>query len=199
MNIKITPGMTAGGTKFTPQQWAEAGVQLATGQSREMQVARGMIVLSYAPVVKTASAPIRLGMAYRKNPALMILANHATRGSVRSAAGAMLTGSKAIRYAGYIQMTLNPLLTYKYAKKGDYKRAAMTYFGPPGTVWVYNRTTRQYEKESIVQPKVVKKPIRRGKMPSEMPADQKRRLRRMGLRWCRKHGRYDRCSLRERR
>ena len=66
MNIKITPGMTAGGTQFTPQQWAEAGVQLATGESRQMQLARGMIVLSYAPVAMSASAPIRLGLAYRK-------------------------------------------------------------------------------------------------------------------------------------
>lgn len=194
MNIKITPGMTAGGSQFTPQQWAKAGTELATGQSREMQVARGAIVLAYAPLAMTASAPIRLGLAYRKNPALMILANHASRGAVRSAAGAMLTGSKAIRYAGYIQMTLNPLLTYRYAKKGDYKRAALTYFGPPGTVWVYNRATRQYEKKSTKQPEVVKTSRRRGKMPSEMPADQKRRLRRMGLTWCRRHGRYDRCK-----
>ena len=158
-----------------------------------------MIVFAQAPVALSASAPIRLALAYKRNPALMILANHARSGAVRSAAGAMLTGSKAIRYAGYIQMTLNPLLTYKYAKKGDYKRAALTYFGPPGTVWVYNRITRQYEKKSIEQPQVVKKPKSRGKKPSEMSADQKRRLRRMGLRWCRKHNRYDRCSLRERR
>lgn len=192
MNIKITPGMTAGGTKFTPQDWAYAAKQLAFGQSTEMKVARGAIVLAYAPVAASATAPIRLGLAYRRNPALMILANHASRGSVRSAAGAMLTGSKAIRYAGYIQMTLNPLLTYKYARKGDYKRAALTYFGPPGTVWVYNRTARQYERKSTEQPAVVK-PVKKAKMPSQIPAAQKRRMWRMGLRWCKRHGRYDRC------
>lgn len=34
--------------------------------------------------------------------------------------------------------------------------------------------------------------------PSKMSNAQKMRLWRMGLRWCKTHGRYDRCSLRER-
>ena len=84
MNIKITPGMTAGGTQFTPQQWAEAGKQIAFGQDTHSQVARGMIVFAQAPVALSASAPIRLALAYKRNPALMILANHARSGAARS-------------------------------------------------------------------------------------------------------------------
>lgn len=38
------------------------------------------------------------------------------------------------------------------------------------------------------------KPKPSKKRPSQMPSAQKKRLWRMGLTWCRKHQRYDRCS-----
>ena len=194
--------MTFGGTQYTPQQWVEAAKTLAFSEETEYQVMRTYIGFLYGGValsgLSSATAGIRLGIAYKRSPVLMILANHARSGAVRSAAGAMLQGSKAIRYAGYIQMSLNPLMTYKYARRGDYKRAALNYYGPPGTVWVYNKMTRQYEKDTK-QPSVVK-PIRKPKTkkPSKISEAQKKRMWRMGLRWCKKHQRYDRCSLRGR-
>ncbi len=202
MNIKITPAMTHGGTQFTPQQWGEAAKSLAFSEEPEYKAMRTYVSLLYGGValrgLMSATAGVRLGLAYYRSPALMILANHARSGAVRTAAGAMLQGSKAIRYAGYIQTAINPLMTYKYARRGDYKRAALNYYGPVGTVWVYNRITRQYEKETK-QPLVVK-PSRRPKTkkPSKISEAQKKRMWRMGLRWCKTHQRYDRCSLRGR-
>ncbi len=92
--------------------------------------------------------------------------------------------------------------TSKLVYDGEYKRAALQWWGPPGTLLIYERMTAKPGRSSspvTLQPKVVQsKPKKTGKKPSKMPAAQKKRLWRMGLRWCRKHGRYDKCSSRAR-
>ena len=202
MQIIPSQALSFGSEKAYFDAWGTAAGDIVYGRTPEGEFARTAIVTAWGGLAvgsaMKATAGIRLGMSYYRNPALMILANHARSGAVRSAAGAMLQGSKAIRYAGYIQMSLNPLMTYKYARRGDYRRAALNYFGPVGTVWVYNKMTRQYEKDTK-QPSVVK-PIRKlkTKKPSKISEAQKKRMWRMGLRWCKKHQRYDRCSLRGR-
>ena len=92
--------------------------------------------------------------------------------------------------------------TSKLVYDGEYKRAALQWWGPPGSLLIYERMTGKPGQSSshiTLQPKVVQsKPKKSGKKPSKMPAAQKKRLWRMGLRWCRKHGRYDKCSSRAR-
>lgn len=203
LNIQITPGMTHGGSQFTPQQWGEGLKTLAFSNEPEHVAVRTYIGLLYGGVaLKAIPSGVKLGLAYRRNPVLMILANHAKHAGVRFGATAMLQGSKAIRYAGYVQMSISPLMTYKYVKRGDYTRAALAYYGPPGTVWAYNKMTQQYEKTGETSQKPVRSTtsrVRPGKKPSQISSAQKKRMWRMGLRWCKKHNRYDRCSLRARR
>jgi hypothetical protein len=91
--------------------------------------------------------------------------------------------------------------TSKLAYDGEYKEAALQWFGPPGSLLIYERMTSkpgQSFRPTTLQPKVVQSKPKPGKKPSKMPAVQKKRLWRMGLRWCRKHGRYDKCSSRAR-
>ena len=92
--------------------------------------------------------------------------------------------------------------TSKLVYDGEYKKAALQWWGPPGSLLIYEQMTAkpgQLSSPTTIQPKVVQsKPKKTGKKPSKMPADQKKRLWRMGLRWCRKHGRYDKCSSRAR-
>lgn len=196
--------MTQGGSQFTPKQWGQALQTLAFSDKPEHQATRLYIGLLYGGVAyKAIPAGVKLGLSYRRNPVLMILANHAKNAGVRFGATAMLQGSKALRYANYVQMSISPLMTYKYVKRGDYKRAALAYYGPPGSVWVYNQTTRQYENTGQTTQKPVRSTSRRverpPKKPSKISSAQKKRMWRMGLRWCKKHNRYDRCSLRARR
>lgn len=196
--------MTHGGSQFTPEQWVEGAKTLAFSDEPEYQAARLYIGLLYGgTAVKAIPKGVSLAYSYRRAPILTLLANHASSGGVRFAAASMLQGSKAIRYAGFVQASISPFMTYKYASRGDYRRAALAYFGPPGTVWVYNKVTKQYEKqpESTSKSERSSKTVRPGekKKPSKISSAQKKRMWRMGLRWCKKHNRYDRCSLRARR
>ena len=180
LNIRITPGMTHGGRQFTPQQWGEAAKTLALSDKPEHQAARLYIGLLYGgTAVKAIPKSVSLAYSYRKAPVLTILANHASSGGVRFAARAALQGSKAVRYAGYVQASISPLMTYKYAKRGDYRRAALSYFGPPGTVWLYNKTLKQYEKQPESSSKSVQtsKTVKSGKKkPSQISSAQKKRM-----------------------
>lgn len=208
--MQIRPSMTHGGSQFTPDQWATAATDIVLGRSTEGRVARGMITLAWGGLaVGSAYGAIgttgRIALAVRRNPVLYVLANHGRNGALRAMARIALGGSKVLRYAGYVQFSISPLMTYKYLKRGDYRRAALNYYGPPGTVWVYNRLSQTYEKKSK-QPEVVKRSKQitksrrskssQGKTPSQMPDFQKKRLWRMGLRWCNRHGRYDYCNRR---
>lgn len=163
----------------------------------------------------------RLALSYYRAPVLTLLANHARSGTVRWAARASLGVSRTARYAGYAASIVNPFMTYKYLRREDYTRAAISYYGPPGTVWVYNRALGIFEKSSRQpyatrdmpssrkvdgwNPKELSDP--RDKFPArtkvvkkskKMSKVQRNRLWRMGLRWCPRHKRYDKCSLRAR-
>lgn len=148
---------------------------------------------------RTAGA--RLAMSYYRAPILTLAANHARSGTVRWAARSTLGVSRGARYAGYAAAIMNPFMTYKYLRRGDYTRAAISFYGPPGTVWVYNRALGIFEKDTR-QPYAARsmpssKP-RDSKMKKKMSKEQRNRLWRMGLRWCPRHKRYDKCSLRAR-
>lgn len=112
-----------------------------------------------------------------------------------------------------------------YLAEGDLKRSALSAFGPMGSVLLYNYMTNDSSKVEILDPYsqiAVPTNIRQmerirssgsaaqgwkpaprskrasGRKPSQIPAKQKKRMWRMGLRWCKKHQRYDKCSLRAR-
>lgn len=89
----------------------------------------------------------------------------------------------------------------KMAYDGQYTKAAIQWWGPPGSLLIYERMKGKpghSTKTPALQPPVVQSKPKSGKKPSKMPAAQKKRLWRMGLRWCRTHGRYDRCTSRAR-
>jgi hypothetical protein len=92
--------------------------------------------------------------------------------------------------------------TTKLLYDGQYAEAAVSWWGPPGSLLVYERMKGKPGHSTMSPTKQLQvektKPKKSGKKPSKMPAAQKKRLWRMGLRWCRSHGRYDRCSSRVR-
>ena len=153
------------------------------------------------------SAAVRLAISYGRKPMLTIAANHAKSGIVRAAARGGLGVSKVYGMAVLASSIANPFMSIKYAMRGDLKRAALAHYGPPGAVWVYNRREQRMERDdreairSVGQPSNL--PTRTttpGKLKKnkKMSQKQKNRLWRMGLRWCPKHKRYDKCSLRAR-
>ena len=106
---------------------------------------------------------------------------------------------------GKVLSKVTTIETGKLLLDGQYTKAGLVWFGPPGSLLAYEKYKGKPDKGQVqpatVQPTVVEsktKPAPSKKKPSKMSAKQKKRLWRMGLRWCRKHNRYDRCSLRER-
>lgn len=148
-----------------------------------------------------ATAPLRSGMTWVRHPIAKYLSVYQAGTRIGTGARIYLQASKGLRYVNYAAFAMNPLATYHYLRAEEYDKAMIQYFGPVGSVWIYNKFTESSNVKTK-QPVVVKttrKPTRgRGKKPSKMSENQKRRLWRMGLRWCRKHNRYDRCSLRAR-
>lgn len=146
--------------------------------------------------VLSATASGRLWYSYWRSPVATVLRHHGRTALIRGAASASLVGAKAYRYAGYYQFYKQPFATIHYIREGEYEKAMIQYFGPIGSVFIYNKY--QESRKTTVKPDPPRR-IRPSRKPSEIPKNQKMRLWRMGLRWCRQHGRYDRCSLRARR
>ncbi len=148
--------------------------------------------------VLSATATGRLWYSYWRSPVATVLKHHGRTAFIRGSAGAWLLGAKAYRYAGYYQFYKQPFATYHYLREGEYEKAMIQYFGPIGSVFVYNKY-QESRKSSEIRVEVKQtRSSRKPSKPSKVPKKQKMRLWRMGLRWCRQHGRYDRCSLRAR-
>lgn len=152
------------------------------------------------------TAAVRLAISYSRKPMLTIAANHARSGIVRAAARGGLGVSKAYGLTVLASRIANPFMSIKYAMRGDLKRAALAHYGPPGAVWVYNRHEQRMERTDRDAFRSVSVPSSKssrttssGKIKKKkISQKQKNRLWRMGLRWCPKHKRYDKCSLRAR-
>ncbi len=142
-----------------------------------------------------STSAIRLGLSYYRSPLPTLLAYEGRSAFARASGRAILLSGRAYRYAGYYQFLSNPFATLKYLKEGEYAKAMIQYFGPVGSVFVYNKFTGS---QKTTEKRVVPRQTRKSRKPSQIPKKQKMRLWRMGLRWCRQHGRYDRCSLRAR-
>ncbi len=106
---------------------------------------------------------------------------------------------------GKILSKVTTIETGRLLLDGQYTKAGLVWFGPPGSLLAYEKYKGKPDKGKVlpatIQPTVVElktKPAPSKKKPSKMSAKQKKRLWRMGLRWCRVHNRYDRCSLRAR-
>ena len=95
---------------------------------------------------------------------------------------------------GRILSKVTTIETGKLVLDGQYTKAGLVWFGPPGSLLAYERYKGKPDKGQVqpatIQPAVVEsgtKPAPSKKKPSKMSAKQKKRLWRMGLRWCRKH------------
>lgn len=211
MMIKIEPSM------FNPSKdrdpvtvHREAAREFFYGQSQEAKAARTISLLAGTafiggPVVgrvATFTKPVRNVLTWIKHPIAKTLATQTNYKSVQMGARAYLGGMKAIRYTGYVAAVYSPFETYRYLTEGDYKRAALQWYGPPGTVYMYNHLTmepinssaRMEEIKQLSKPQKKAKPSSSKTNKSSMTAKQRRRLNRMGLRYCPTHRRYDRCT-----
>jgi hypothetical protein len=193
------------------------GVQSSNpGEARDaardsLAIAGFAVGLGYAaPIVAGyygRTAAVRLAISYGRKPILTIAANHAKSGIVRAAARGGLGVSKVYGLAVATSSILNPFMSVKYAMRGDLKRAALAHYGPPGAVWLYNRREQRMERHERTAFRSVSVPSSKSsrttssgkpKKKKRISREQKNRLWRMGLRWCPKHKRYDKCSLRAR-
>ena len=151
-----------------------------------------------------ATAPIRGAMTWVRHPVAKYFAVYRSSTTLGRGSKLYLQASKGLRYANYVAFAMNPLATYHYMKNGEYDKAMVQYFGPIGSVWVYTklRPEPQGIKELQAGGPQARTRLRedtRTRRPGKMPEKQRMRLWRMGLRWCKQHKRYDRCSLRARR
>lgn len=179
------------------------------GQAPEQKAARTISIVAasvfiggpFVSRISTATRPARNIMTWIRHPIAKHLATKSNYRSVQLGAQAYLAGMKAIRYASYGAAVYSPFETYRYMKEGDYKRAALQWYGPPGTVYVYNELTmepvnsqaRMAELKQLSKPGKVDQSSTKKTKKSTMTAKQRRRLNRMGLRYCPIHRRYDRC------
>ncbi len=207
--------LTSMGQHFSPFVSPMSGVAGGNPSSRQawqvkQTTAAVALTMLAAPIVGSAyssTAGVRLALSYHKRPALTILANHAKSGIVRAAARGGLGVSKGYGLLVLASTVANPFMAIKYAMRGDLKRAALAHYGPPGAVWVYNRREQRMERtdrDAFRSVSVSSSKSSRTTSPGtlkkkkKMSQVQKNRLWRMGLRWCPKHKRYDKCSLRAR-
>ena len=136
--------------------------------------------------------PARVALSWIRHPVANYARVYGGKYTAR-AASAYLATSKGVRYVGYAALVADPFVTYHYYRKGEYDKAIISHFGPPGAVYIYGKLV---ESERTIEPQVVQS--KSAKKP-KMSEKQRMRLWRMGLRWCKRHKRYDRCSLRARR
>lgn len=212
MNIQITPGMTQGGKQFTTEQWGEAGLDIALGRTPEGRLARGMITTALAVIpaarIYQVSRPARYALTWIRHPIANYLARYRGWTWLGTGAKYYLHAGKGYRYANYVAFAYSPFATYRYLKADEYEKAMIQYFGPLGGVYVYEKFIEKPSKDTVADRKVIGVESVRPdksltqelpkKTTSKMPQAQRMRLWRMGLRWCKKHNRYDRCSLRAR-
>ena len=204
-----------------------------TMESRYMVAEGGLTIVSlgiggagYAKVA-AKTKPARNLYSWVKHP----IANYLSRAGidyVSRGASIYLKTSKVYRRISLAAFLANPLATIYYIRKGEYDKAVISHYGPPGSVWIYNRLKPGDPGHTLIEIERTRTPydgfgsivslkgdhtlgkIAQGsktvysvkpvaKKPSKMPQKQKMRLWRMGLRWCKKHQRYDKCSLRPRR
>tara|TARA_B100000700_G_scaffold237009_1_gene263105 strand:- start:473 stop:1114 length:642 start_codon:yes stop_codon:yes gene_type:complete len=212
MNIQITPGMTHGGTQFTTEQWGEAALDIALGRTEEGRVVRNisLAALSLFPAVRIlrATKPARYALSWIRHPVANYLARYRGWTWLGTGAKYYLHANKGYRYANYVAFAYSPFATYHYLKADEYEKAMIQLFGPLGGVYVYEKYIEKPSKGSVLDQKMIGVGLGRPdrsltqeslkKTSSKMPQAQRMRLWRMGLRWCKKHNRYDRCSLRAR-
>lgn len=146
--------------------------------------------------------PARVVLSWVAHPLANLLSAHGRTAPIRYGAKFYLQASKAYRYSNYVAFAYSPFATFHYLKAGEHEKAMIHYFGPPGSVHIYEKFFEQTESMDTVAPgKPIRRLPRKGapkEKPVKMPQAQRMRLWRMGLRWCKKHNRYDRCSLRAR-
>ena len=180
-----------------PGEGKEAAIQA-------LEIAALGVTLGYgglaAGSLAARTAGLRSGMSWVRHPIAKTVQLVYEGQRIGRVATIYLQASRGLRYANYAAFAMNPLATYHYLKGGEYDKAMIQYFGPIGSVWVYNKY-QESQKVSLSSskrsPQGKKKSTKKSK-PKKMSAKQKKRLWRMGLRWCNKHRRYDKCSLRER-
>lgn len=154
-----------------------------------------------------ATAGIRGAMTWVRNPVAKYLSVYRAGTLLGTSAKMYLHTSKGIRYLNYVAFAMNPLATYHYIKSDEYDKAMIQYFGPVGSVWIYNKYTESRGKGGGPQARTRLREDTRTRRPgtkrtskkAKIPEKQRMRMWRMGLRWCKQHKRYDRCSLRARR
>ena len=146
-----------------------------------------------------ATAPIRGAMTWVRHPVAKYLAVYRSGTALGRGATMYLQASKGLRYANYVAFAMNPLATYHYLKNEEYDKAMIQYFGPIGSVYIYNKFTESRGKGGGPEARTRLREDTRTRRPGKMPEKQRMRMWRMGLRWCKQHKRYDRCSLRARR
>ena len=180
----ISPSLEIVPRPGTPEFWATLAVAAVGGYTMHV------------------TGPARVIVSWVRNPLANLLSTQGRTAAIRFGANFYLQASKAYRYTNYVAFAYSPFATFHYLKAGEHEKAMIHYFGPPGSVMIYEKFFEQAESNGTVTPG---KPPRQlpgsgdpKEKPAKMPQAQRMRLWRMGLRWCKKHNRYDRCSLRAR-
>ena len=140
-------------------------------------------------------------LSWMRHPIANYMVQAGRTNFIRYAGNFYLQSTKVYRYANYVAFAYSPFATYHYLKAEEYEKAMIQFFGPPGSVHIYEEYFEKESKDTVAPGILTGKLPGKGsppEKPAKMPQEQRMRLWRMGLRWCNKHRRYDRCSLRAR-
>ncbi len=136
---------------------------------------------------------VKLVLSWIRSPFLMYL--KVQRNSV--VAAITLKIGSGWRIAGYISFAANPLITFHYISEGQYTEAAIGFYGPFGSVYMYHWVLEKQEEEAqrlkyLLQPESSEAYRPRTPPP---PTRQKylKSQRGRSKNWCPRHKRYDYC------
>ncbi len=151
----------------------------------------------------TRTAALRSALAWASSPGPKLLVEFGGRSAIIGHTA--LYASKAYRVAKFGQFVSNPLMTYNYFRQGDYTRAALSYYGPLGSVYLYNylvdeekKATRSpYSQERQPTNKTSSKKKKTSTKSSKKSSKKSKRTYRRSKRartWCYTHKRWDNCT-----
>ena len=89
------------------------------------------------------TSPARVIVSWVRNPVANLLSTQGRTATIRFGANFYLQASKAYRYTNYVAFAYSPFATFHYLKAGEHEKAMIHYFGPPGSVMIYEKLFEQ--------------------------------------------------------
>ncbi len=140
----------------------------------------------------SATATARSIVTLARSPVLGSIAISGHR--LSTAARGLLLTKKLYRYAAFGLWVYNPLATFNYIRDGEYTKAAISFYGPAGSVYLYNHIIEDdlvSERQPYAQKRVSTNLSKSKSSKKKGKSSQRRSTGRPP--WCQRHRTYHYC------